>query len=147
VVKEIEALHHPNFVMGPSDAEAPDPPWFAKPDIPSMPMVSTVDANRETIELPYIIYNLIDNKSMLLGIKGRVEEVFGDYLCARPKHYLPLPFNIDDAAMEDLYTDYLLNWTLNLALYYLGDAGIITDIYWFRSAYLKLKFMKRKVKG
>jgi hypothetical protein len=80
VVKEIENLHCPNFVIGPSNTEVPDPPWFAKPDIPSMPTVSTADANRETIELFYIRYALINNKPMLLGTKGRAEEIFGDYL-------------------------------------------------------------------
>jgi hypothetical protein len=146
VVKEIEALYHPSFDIEPSNSEAPNPLWFAKPDIPTIPIVLTINTNWETIELPYIRYALINNEPMLLGTKKRAEEVFGDYLCAGPKHHLPLPFNIDNAAIEDPYTDYLFNWTLNLALYHLGDAGIIANIYQFRSAYLKLKFMKKESK-
>jgi hypothetical protein len=144
VIKQIEDLHHPNFAIEPSNTKAPDPLWFAKPDIPLMPTVSTINANRETIELPYIRYALIDNKPMLLGRKKRAEKVFGDYLQAKPKYHLAWPSNIDNAAMKDLYTDYPFNWTLNLALYHLGDAGIIVNIHWFRSAYLKLKFMKKE---
>jgi hypothetical protein len=40
--------------------------------------------------------------------------------------------------------DYPFNWTLNLAMYHLGDAGIIADVHRYRSSYLKLKFMKQE---
>jgi hypothetical protein len=128
--------------MGPSNSNIPDLPWFAKPNIPSMPIVATMDAEGNTLILSYIQYALIDHKPMLLGTKGRSKEVFRDYLCMEAKNHLLLPSSIDNMALEDLYTDYPFNWTFNLALYHLGDAGIITDVHQYRPAYLKLKSMK-----
>jgi hypothetical protein len=66
---------------------------------------------------------------MLLGTKKRAEEVFEDYLHIGAKNHLPLPSSIDNMALEDLYTDYPFNWTLNLALYHLVDTGVITVVH------------------
>jgi hypothetical protein len=130
--------------MGPGNSNVPDLPWFSKPDIPSMSIVTTMNTEENTLILPYIQYALIDHEPMLLETKKRAEEVFEDCLYVGAKNHLPLPSSIDDMALKDLYTDYPFNWTLNLALYHLGDAGVITDVYQYRSAYLKLKFMKQK---
>jgi hypothetical protein len=142
VVNDIEGLHHPNFAMGPSNSTMPDPPWFAKPNIPSMPTITTVDAEGNTLILPYIQYALINHKPVLLGSKGRSEEVFRDYLKAGAKNHLPLPSSINNIALKDLYIDYPFNWMLNLAPYHLSNAGIIADIHQYRLAYLKLKLIK-----
>jgi len=55
--------------------------------------------------------------------------------------WLPLKTHVNGEVLEDLYTDYPFNWTLNLAIYHLGDAGVIADIHWYRSSFLKLKYI------
>jgi hypothetical protein len=109
-----------------------------------MPTVATVDAEGNTLILPYIWYALIDYKPMLLRTKGRFKEVFRDYLKVEAKNHLPLPSSIDNTVLKDLYTNYPFNWMLNLALYHLGNTGVIADVYQYRLAYLKLKSMKQE---
>jgi hypothetical protein len=55
---------------------------------------------------------------------------------------LPFKSHINDEALETLYTNHPFNWTLNLALYHLGDAGILADVYRYRTSYLKLKHLR-----
>jgi hypothetical protein len=42
---------------------------------------------------------------------------------------LPFESHINDKALKTLYTDHPFNWTLNLALYHMGDARILADIH------------------
>ena len=143
-MKDTETLGYPNLHMGDSISQVPDPPWFAKPKLPTIPKVFAVDKYGQKQELPYIRYALIDNEPMLLGTTGKNEGVYGDYLRAMPMPDLPYESKIDDSALEDLYTDYPFNWTLNLALYHLGDAGILADVHQYQSSYHKLKHMKQE---
>ena len=57
---------------------------------------------------------------------------------------LPFTTNVDDLALEELYTDYPFNWTMNLALYQIGDGGVLADVHRYRSSYLKLQHMRRE---
>ena len=56
----------------------------------------------------------------------------------------PFTTNIDDSALKELYMDYPFNWTLNLALYQMGDAGVLADVHQYRSSYLRLQYMRRE---
>jgi hypothetical protein len=82
----------------------PDPPWFAKLTIPTIPNVSAITADGTTIDLPYIRYALIDNELMLLGTAGWGQDVYGDYLRALPAPVLPFE-DRDNEALKDLYTE------------------------------------------
>jgi hypothetical protein len=88
-------------------------------------LVQAVNDEGETIELPFIHYALIDNSPMILGTAGKDCEVYGTFLKAIPNPNLPFTPGLDDTSLEGLYTDYLFNWTLNLALYHLGNAGTV----------------------
>jgi hypothetical protein len=44
--------------------------------------------------------------------------------------WLPFESHIDDEDLKTLYTDYPFNWTLNLALYHMGNTGILADVHW-----------------
>ena len=57
---------------------------------------------------------------------------------------LPFTSHINNTAIEALYTDYPLNWTLSLALFCIGDAGILADVHQYQSSFLKLKYLKKK---
>jgi hypothetical protein len=57
---------------------------------------------------------------------------------------LPFKTRVDDNDLEPLYTDHPFNWTLNLALYHMGDAGILADVYQYRSSYQKLKYLRNE---
>ena len=144
VVKYVEDLGHPSLTMGGDSDSAPAPPWFTKPSAPTLPQVTATTDSGHTIPLPYLRYALVDNEPMLLGTTGRDKEVYGEYLRALPAPTLPFQSTLDDGALEELYTDHPFNWTMNLALFHLGDAGILADVHRYRSAYTKLHFMKRE---
>ena len=130
--------------MGDNANEAPDPPWFTKPIQPHILTVTATDDQGQTVELPYIRYSLINNEPMILGTARRNGEVYGDYLKAYPTPKLPFETSVNDHALEELYTDYPFNAVLNLALYHLGDAGVLADVHRYRSSFLKLQFMKQE---
>ena len=144
VVNHISALGNPRPAMGDTGSTVPDPPWFAKPRLPEIPTITAVDDHGQTIELPYMRYALIDDEPMLLGTTDRTGAVYGDYLRAFPMPNLPFESNMNDTVLEELYTDHPFNWNLNLALYHMGDTGVIADVHRYRSSYLKLKYMRRE---
>jgi hypothetical protein len=144
VVNYIENLGPYPPAMGDNSSKVPDPPWFLKPDLPHIPKVTAVNEHGQTITLPYIRYALIDYEPMLLGTAPGEDGIYADYLRAHPITTLPIETSINDGALEDLYTDYPFNWSLNLALYKLGDAGVIADVHQYRSSYLKLKYMQQE---
>jgi hypothetical protein len=57
---------------------------------------------------------------------------------------MQLHARVDDLALDKLYTDYPFNWTQQLALFHLGDVGILADVHRYRQSYLKLKLMKNE---
>jgi hypothetical protein len=142
MVNHVEGLGRPIMVGPGHDPRAPDPPWFTKPTIPSIPIVTSVNENGETVELPYLRYALVENEPLILGTTGRDEAVYGTNLQAFPMPTLPIETITNDTALEELYTDYPFNWTLNLALYHLGDAGILADVHRYRSSFQKLQHMR-----
>jgi hypothetical protein len=79
-----------------------------------------------------------------LGTTGRSREVYGEHLKAFPMQQLPFETHIDDNNLEPLYTNHPFNWTLNLALYHMSDAGILADVHQYRSFYQKLKHLWSK---
>jgi hypothetical protein len=130
MVDQTDALGRiPLTMANNSNQEAPDPPWFTKPIAPNIPSLATVNQFGQSIKLPYLRYGLIDNKPFLLGTTGRSREVYGEHLKAFPMMTLPFESHINDKALEALYTDHPFNWTLNLALYHIGDAGILADVH------------------
>jgi hypothetical protein len=58
--------------------------------------------------------------------------------------HLPYKTCVDDDNLEPLYTNHPFNWTLNLALYHMGDVGILADVHRYRSSYQKLKQLHGK---
>jgi hypothetical protein len=74
-----------------------------------------------------------------LGTTGRFEGVYREPLKAYPIEHLPYETWVNDNDLEPLYTDYPFNWTLNLALYHMGDVGVLADVHQYRSFYQKLK--------
>ena len=79
-MKDTETLGYPDLHMGDSVSQIPDPPWFAKPKLPTIPEVFAVDKHGQKQKLPHIRYALIDNEPMLLGTTGKDEGVYGDFL-------------------------------------------------------------------
>ena len=115
--------------MGDASGGPPNPPWFAKPSTSGIPIIMGQDSHGRQFELPYMRYGLVENEPLLLGTSGRNQQIYGDHLRAFPMPNLPFTTNIDDSALEELYTDYPFNWTMNLALYQIGDAGVLADVH------------------
>ena len=127
--------------MGDASSGPPDLPWFAKPAALGIPIIMGQDAHGGQYELPYMQYGLVKNKPLLLGTSGRDQQIYGDHLRAFPMPDLPFTTNIDDLALEELYMDHPFNWSLNLALYQIGDVGVLADVHRYRSLYLRLQYM------
>jgi hypothetical protein len=100
-----------------------------KPTAPNIPTLVGQDNHGQPYELPYMHYSLVENEPLLLGTAGNNHNVYGDSLRVFPMPVLPFATNIDDSRLDMLYTDYPFNWTLNLALYQMGDAGVIADVH------------------
>jgi hypothetical protein len=129
----------PLTMGGNSDQEASDPPWFTKPIASNVPTLTAINQFGQNIELPYLRYGLIEDEPYLLGTTGRSGGVYREPLKAFPMEQLPFETCVDDDDLKLLYTDHPFNWTLNLALYHMGDAGILADVHRYRSSYQKLK--------
>ena len=91
-------------------------------------------------------YGLQDNEPLLLGTSGKNHAVNGELLRAFSMPILPFTSHINNTAIEALYTDYSFNWTLSLALFHVGDAKLLANIYRYQSFFLKLKYLKKKNK-
>jgi hypothetical protein len=130
--------------MGTNDSLAPDPPWFPKPPPPHAPEVHGVDKEGRHVNLPYIRYALMDDDPVLLGVAGRDQEIFGEPLRAFPAPPVPFTTHINNRALEGLYTDHPFTWAQQIALYRLGDAGVLGDVHRLRTSYQKLKWLKHE---
>jgi len=91
-------------------------------------------------------YALMDKEPMLLGTNRKDGEVYREYLQATPMPRMQLHARVDDLALDELYTDYPFNWMQQLALFHLGNAGILADVHCYWQSYLKLKLLKNKNK-
>jgi hypothetical protein len=130
VVNKTEDLRRaPTAMGGNGDPEAPDLPWFAKPIALNVLTLTTTNQHEQQIELPYLQYGLIEDEPYLLGTTGRFRQIFGEMLKAYPMEHLPYETHVDDDDLEPFYTDHPFNWTLNLALYHMGNAGILADVH------------------
>jgi hypothetical protein len=109
--------------------QVPDPPWFLKPRLPDTPTITAVNQQGQTIELPYMWYALMDKEPMLLGTDKKGGDIYGEYLQAIAMHNMQLHARVNDLALDELYTDYPFNWTQQLVLFHLGDAGILADVH------------------
>ena len=74
-------------------------------------------------------YGLVKNEPLLLGTSRKNQHIYGDHLRAFSMPILSFTTNVNDLALKSLYTDYPFIWTLNLALYQMGDAGVIADVH------------------
>jgi hypothetical protein len=130
--------------MANTNSDVPEPPWFEKPTFASIPNMDGVAPDGTIVKLPYMRYGLVDNEPMLLGTAGRNQAVYGEHMQAIPVPTLPFSNNTNNEDLNLLYTDYPFNWTLNLALYQLSDAGVLADVHCYRSTYTQLHFMKQE---
>jgi hypothetical protein len=130
--------------MADTDSDASEPPWFEKPTFASIPNMDGVVPDSTIVKLPYMRYGLVDNKLMLLGTAGRNQAVYGECMQAIPAPTLPFTNNANNENLNFLYMDYPFNWTLNLALYQMGNAGVLTDVHHYRSTYTRLHYMKQE---
>ena len=133
-----------NRPMGDASSGPPDPPWFAKPSASGIPIIMGQDSHGRQFKLPYMRYGLVENEPLLLETSGRNQQIYGDHLRAFSMPVLPFTTNVDDSALEELYMNYPFNWTMNLALYQIGDAGVLADVYRYRTLYLKLQYMRQE---
>ena len=126
-VEDLGGLHR--CPMGDTSGGPPDPPWFAKPSASGIPIIMGQDTHGRQFKLPYMRYGLVKNEPLLLETSGRNQQIYGNHLRAFPMLILPFTTNVDDTALEELYMDYPFNWTMNLALYQIGDAGVLADVH------------------
>jgi hypothetical protein len=73
-----------------------------------MPAITAVNQQGQTIELPYMWYALMDEEPMLLGTDKKGGDVYREYLQATPMRDMQLHARVNDLALDELYTDYLL---------------------------------------
>jgi hypothetical protein len=129
VVEDVKKMGSPFSLTSHHSEQVPDPPWFLKPRLPNMPAITTVNQQGQTIELPYMQYVLMDEEPMLLGTNKKGGDIYGEYLQATLMCDMQLHARVNNLALDKLYTDYPFNWTQQLALFHLGDAGILADVH------------------
>ncbi len=137
---------HNMLALGAGPA-APPPPWFKCPDVPTVPQVIIENKQGELNELPFVRYALLDNTLMILGTQGCKEAVYGCELTALPTPPLPWMMTCNDGELDLLVTDYPFNFTLDTALFHLGDPSILGDVYQFHQAYPRLMALKHEGKS
>ena len=101
-VEDLGVLHHHH--MGDASSGPPDPPWFAKLTALRIPTLMGQDEQKRQYELPYMRYGLVKNEPLLLGTSRKNQHVYGNHLRAFPMPILPFTTNVDDSALEALYT-------------------------------------------
>ena len=142
VLDDIADLGHITYHMGTDSSGPPDPPWFRRPDPSMIPRVIATDENNQEFELPYLRYCLSDGEPVVLGTTERDGPVYEGDLAALPARDVPNNPLVDDTDLEELYLDHPFNWAVNVAIFCLGDAGVMADVYWYRASYAKLKALK-----
>src|SRR5712672_1935446 len=120
----------------------PNPPWFKRTKAPLVPLLEAKDANGRPFELPYLRFALTDDEPVVLGTTERDALVYVGEIKAKPAPPSDYDLHIDDDDLEELYLDHPFNWAVNFALYRLGDAGVLVDVYRLRKTYAKLKNFK-----
>ena len=128
--------------MGTDSAGPPDPPWFRRPDSSTIPRVIATDENNREFELPYLRYCLSDGEPVVLGTTEQDGPVYEGDLAVLPARGIPSNPLVDDTDLEELYLDHPFNWAVNVAIFRLGDAGVMADVYRYRASYAKLKALK-----
>src|SRR5712675_832902 len=120
----------------------PNPPWFKRTKAPLGPILEAKDANGRPFELPYLCFALTDDEPVVLGTTEWDAPVYVGEIKAMPAPPPPYNLHVDDDNLEELYLDHPFNWAVNFALYRLGDAGVLADVYRLRKSYAKLKNFK-----
>ena len=128
--------------MGTDSAGLPDPPWFKHPDTTTIPKVIATDKNNREFELSYLRYCLSNGEPVILGTTECDGPVYEGDLATLSAHGVPDNPLIDDTDLKELYLDHLFNWAINIAIFQLGDPGVMADVYHFRASYAKLKALK-----
>ena len=126
---------------------APPPPWFKHPNMPTILWVVVENKQEGLVELPFVRYALLDNTLMILGTKGCEEAIYGHKLKVLPAPPLPWMTTCDDGELDLLITNYPFNFTLNTALFRMGDPSVLRDIYRFHQAYPCLMALKQEGKS
>src|SRR5712672_4401770 len=120
----------------------PNPPWFKRTKAPLGPILEAKNANGRPFKLPYLRFALTDDEPVVLGTTERDAPVYVGEVKAMPVPPSDYSLHVDDDDLEELYLDHPFNWAVNFALYRLGDAGVLADVYRLRKSYAKLKNFK-----
>ncbi len=116
------------LAMGAGPA-VPPPPWFKWPDAPTIPQVIIENKQRGLVELPFMRYALLDNAPMILGTEGWEEVVYRHELKALPVPPFPWMTTCNDEELDLLISNYPFNFTLDTALFWMGDPRVLGDVY------------------
>ena len=142
VLDDIADLEYITYHIGTDSIGPPNPPWFKRPNSSSILKVIATDENNQEFELPYLQYCLSDGKPVILETTKQDGPVYEGDLAALPACGVPDNPLIDDTDLEELYLDHPFNWAINIAIFRLGDPGVMADVYRFRASYAKLKALK-----
>src|SRR5882762_5438526 len=142
ILNEIEDFGYPEFHMDLPTGLPPNPPWFKRTKAPLVPILEAKDAHGRLFELPYLRFALTDDEPVILGTTERDAPVYLGEIKAMPAPPSDYDLHVDDDDLEELYLDHPFNWAVNFALYRLGDAGVLVDVFRLRKTYAKLKNFK-----
>ena len=112
-------------------------PWFKHASPFLIPKVVTQNANSKLRKLLYI-------QSMVLDTKGKGMTIYRQRLIASLAPLPPYLFKCNDNNLNILYNNYPFNWAISFTLYWLGDPGVIGDVFSLRSFYGQLKALKHE---
>jgi hypothetical protein len=144
VLDDIADLGYITYHMGTNSDGPPDPPWFPRPNINTIPKVIAIDENGKEFELPYLRYALSNGEPVILGTTGRDGPVYEGDIAALPAKGVPDNPLIDNSDHKELYLNHPFNWAINVAIYRLGNPGVMADVYHLRASYGKLKSLKQE---
>jgi hypothetical protein len=142
ILNEIEDFGYPEFHMDLPSGLLSNSPWFKRTKAPLVPILEAKDANGRLFKLPYLRFALTDDEPVVLRTTNRDAPVYVGEIKAMPAPPSPYDLHVDNDDLEELYLDHPFNWAVNFALYRLGDAGVLADVYRLRKSYAKLKNCK-----
>ena len=144
VLDNIANLGYITYHMGTNSSGPSDPPWFKRPDSTTILRVIITDENNQEFKLSYLRYCLSNGEPVILGTTERDGPVYEGNLAALPARGVLDDPLIDNTDLKELYLDYPFNWAINIAIFRLGDPGVMANMYRFRASYTKLKALKNE---
>ena len=122
----------------------PPPPWFKCPNACTVLCIVIKNEQGGLVELLFVRYTLLDDTPMILGTEGCKEVVYRHELKALPMPPLPWATTRDNRELDLLITNYPFNFTLDTALFCMGDPSVLGDMYHFRQVYPRLMSLKHE---